>query len=149
MEAASLLAQRIGQLAEAGQLLWSRYQDVGPGRVAAGYYEAVQTAAQQLDEALPANDAPHWLAKVTDQPSVWLDELRDCAARLADLARRCACTPQGLSFVTGEAGLLPRRDQHEAFEGALRELRERAAGLKAGGDPEEDGCQDGSWPTCE
>ena len=119
MEAASRLAERIDQLAEAGQSLWARYQVVGPGKVDAAYFDAVQAAAEQLEAVLIETEPPHGL-----------QDLHDCSARLRDLSRRCACMPQGLSFITGEAGLIPRRDQHEAMEQALRELRQAAVSLR-------------------
>ena len=53
------------------------------------------------------------------------------------LARRLlqAASEDGLRIdgLSGEAGLIPRRDQHEALERALRTLRERAKELGGAG----------------
>lgn len=47
------------------------------------------------------------------------------AAKTAyELAKRCVERTEGLNFVTGEAGLIPRRDLIERFEKAINVLRE-------------------------
>ena len=105
MDAASRLAQRIAALAAAGESLWAHYQAVGPGQVDLTYYEALQAAARQLDDALPAGDTSSWLEQITAEPRVWLQDLRDGAARLQDLARRCACTPRRPIPGSGGSGI--------------------------------------------
>ena len=119
MDSVSLLANRIRRFCEAAESLWTLYQVQGPGRVDAACFEPLQKAADQLDAAIEKTTSPAWLAQLTREPAAWMRELQDRVSRLCELSRRCACTPQGLSFVTGEAGLLPRKDQHEAFEQSL------------------------------
>jgi len=85
--------------------VWQTYQEAGPGNVNAELFEPVAAATPAaLEEA-----GPH-------------EALTAAINTAVDLTRRCATQSQGLCFVTGEAGLLPRRDQHEALEAALSEI---------------------------
>lgn len=84
--------------------LWLEYQERGPGNVSGARWDAVQQAKVTLVS--------------THLPS----KLEDVIARSHDLARKCAEDPQGLSFVTGEGGLVPRKDLHDAFASVLGEL---------------------------
>ena len=94
--------------------VWHAYREAGPGRVDQALHEPVGAACDALEPALAREPAA----------------VREAVAVARDLAERCACTSLGLSFVSGEAGLIPRRDQHEALESALLTLRERAAQLE-------------------
>jgi hypothetical protein len=122
----SELAQSINRLCESAESLWKDYQIQGPGRIDAVSFDHVQAAAEELETALGRTTLPERLADIVNEPAAWIRELQDCVSLLCELSRRCACTPQGLSFITGEAGLLPRRDQHEAFEQTLIRLRREA-----------------------
>ena len=52
------------------------------------------------------------------------DHLWDAEAiqKVMELARRCAERPEGLSFVTAEAGLIPRHAEHREFEQSLIQI---------------------------
>ena len=92
---------------EQATALWNGYLEVGPGKLDPASDTRLQALARellesgQLDE--PATQAVH---------------------AIVDLSARCARSPQGLSFISGEAGLIPRREQHRAFEQALEKARE-------------------------
>ncbi len=87
--------------------IWQSYQDAGPGNLD-------QNLLAPLEEATPGA----------------LDAARDNAELTAaintavDLAERCVKHSQGLCFVTGEAGLLPRKDLHEKMETALSVIQQ-------------------------
>jgi len=82
--------------------VWQTYQEAGPGNVDAALFQPIAATAPAALQAASGN-APLTAAINT----------------AVDLTRRCATQSQGLCFVTGEAGLLPRRDQHEKLEAAL------------------------------
>jgi hypothetical protein len=88
--------------------LWVAYQRQGPGRLAAEELEPVERSFACLDLA-------SW------------PQLATTLQQLQTLARRCVLRPEGLSFVTGEAGLLPRQDLHSAFDKSLARLRDELA----------------------
>lgn len=73
-------------------------------------FEPVETAYLEIDRLLGE--------------SADVGELREAVAEVYDLAQRCACRVEGLCFVTGEAGLIPRRDKEAAFVEYLAWLRE-------------------------
>lgn len=98
------------RLVQAAEIVWAEYQKVGPSKVGAKLYDAVATAADEIEQS------SHQFGNKTTEN----------VKQLRDLCYRCACTPMGLCFVTGEAGLIPRKDQHEAFECALKELSDWA-----------------------
>ena len=51
------------------------------------------------------------------------DELRLAIDDIVGLAEKCVLDPQGLCFLSGEAGLVPRQDLHTKFENALDTIR--------------------------
>lgn len=91
----------------AAKKLWERYLRVGPGAVEAFYLSQVESAAAAWFEA---------------DDTVATGDLASDVRILLDLARRCVDTPNGLCFVSGEAGLVPRRDQHAQYERCLNNL---------------------------
>ena len=97
--------------------VWKTYQQQGPGQLSAEELEPVEQAFAELEfESLP-------------------EGLVACVQQLHTLAQRSVLRPEGLSFVTGEAGLLPRKDLHAAFDeslGWLRGFLQRAANGKRG-----------------
>ncbi len=113
------LAARLTRFVASVEAVWDAYRDAGAGRVEAALYEPVAAAGEALESTLGA---------ATES-----DPILESVRVAKDLARRCACTSLGLSFISGEAGLIPRRDQHEALERALRTLRERAKELGGAG----------------
>ena len=89
---------------EAVTTLWNEYQRRGPGRMPAVFLEAVEAAWQQLEGEL----------------GDWPSTAAAAAETALELSRRCVRHSQGLCFVTGEAGLVPRQHLHQAFEEALK-----------------------------
>lgn len=98
--------------------VWDRYQDVGPGRVESALYERVESLRDQLIEGLSGCEG---LASAADLNR---ETLAVAVTTVADLANRCACRSEGLCFITGEAGLIPRRDLHDRYATALAELQD-------------------------
>lgn len=109
---------------DAAAAIWSSYQEVGPSRVDERLFDELKVAMPALSKTLDCQAA---MGEVTGQLSIDSDEpaqvIRETIESTRDLAKRCACTPMGLCFVTGEAGLIPRPDQHDAFEAGLKQLR--------------------------
>jgi hypothetical protein len=103
-------------------LVWERYETAGPGKVDSALFEPIEQLASRLntllDGSLPADVDRGLLSAAIQQAT--------------DLSRRCATLPQGLCFVSGEAGLVPRRDQIDAFAAARMTVRTIADRL--GGD---------------
>lgn len=87
--------------------VWAAYQTQGPGRLSAEELEPIENALAG------------WDADSASLP----DDLVACVQQLYSLAQRCVLRPEGLSFVTGEAGLLPRKDLHATFNESLAQLR--------------------------
>jgi hypothetical protein len=100
------LGKLLAELLTAATAVWDAYRDVGPGKVEASLFEPVEVASQEIDRLLDDST-----------------ELREAVAELYDLAQRCTCRSEGLCFITGEAGLIPRRDKEAAFEERLAWLR--------------------------
>lgn len=88
--------------------LWADYQRRGPGKLSARELDPVESCFARLD-------MDSW------------PQLASALQQLHALARRCVLPPEGLSFVTGEAGLLPRQDLHVAFDESLARLRDHLA----------------------
>ncbi len=102
-------------------VVWNAYQSCGPGSVERTLFDGVDAIAQSLNALL---DNDELFRDVSNLVNIDPDEWRANIERLRDLCYRCACTPQGLCFITGEAGLIPRKDQHETFERALHFIAE-------------------------
>ena len=100
------LDQLLAEFLSAANAVWDMYREVGPGKVEASLFEPVEKTHREIDRLLrdSTNDST---------------ELREAVAELYDLAQRCACRSEGLCFITGEAGLIPRRDKEAAFEEQL------------------------------
>ena len=93
-------------LYEAAAALWSEYQRLGPGKL---------RPRCSTPSKMPCGSFKASQCRLSTE--VW-----EAAERVLELSRRCALRPEGLCFVTGEAGLVPRHDLHRAFEDALTEL---------------------------
>ena len=89
--------------------LWHQYLDVGPGTL----------PADALDDLLATQAC---VLSATNHRTVARSEILDLVSELETLLRRCVERPEGLCFVTGEAGLIPRRDLHEQCEQLLLKL---------------------------
>lgn len=104
------------ELSVAAETIWSRYVERGPGNLAADDFtsfaasvEAIEAELERLPDSWPSAD--------------WRAEFDTVKAELNDLLRRCVYRSEGLCFVTGEAGLIPRRDLTVRCETALQSLR--------------------------
>ncbi len=106
------ILDHLKQLAGAAQKVWAAYQNVGPSRVEKNLYDDVGSAANAIKKLLTDSKLSECLNR---HLNVEESEIRDAVEMLRDLCYRCACTPMGLCFVAGEAGLIPRKDQHDAF----------------------------------
>ena len=112
---------RLNEFVAGVAAIWGDYQARGPGRVDAALYERLEPALQELLRLVDGN-----LAAIDDRR----DGLRDAIRQAGDYAHRCACTPQGLCFITGEAGLIPRQDQIAAMARALTQLADEVRRLE-------------------
>jgi hypothetical protein len=91
--------------------LWKSYQDVGPGQVNPSLWTEIPELTAHIERELIDGDT----------------RILQAVRQVSDLSERCACRSEGLCFITGEAGLIPRRDLLELMESSLRILREQAA----------------------
>jgi hypothetical protein len=104
--------------------VWTTYQDVGPGRVDAALFDGGEQLASQIGGLLADE------AAATDLPAeVDGEELRTAVLKVADLATRCATRSEGLCFITGEAGLVPRRDWHAEMDEGLAAIDQAVTAL--------------------
>lgn len=103
--ASSSEVDALRSLLNAAQAVWYTYRESGPGRVDASLYEDVESA----------------VARVKQVGDSRIDD--GLIETLRDLCHRCCLRSEGLCFITGEAGLIPRKDLHERFERSLEELR--------------------------
>ena len=96
------------RLHETAECLWQCYLSRGPGK----------TPSSLLDDYLAAQaDAVNSLVA-----SRHCDELKEIYSELEKLLRRCVERSEGLCFVTGEAGLIPRKDLHERCDDLIMRL---------------------------
>ncbi len=87
--------------------IWQQYQVRGPGNLDKELWKGVT----ELQEVL--------LQSQTEP------EFEQAVNQLASLAERCVLRPEGLNFVTGESGLLPRKEWHGAMKQGLNLLRQQ------------------------
>ena len=106
-------ATLLGDFSDGIDRLWEQYDACGPGEVDSGLLEPIETLAGQLTGLLAGP-----LPAAVDRAA-----LASAISQATDLARRCATLPQGLCFVSGEAGLVPRTDQINAFATARAMVR--------------------------
>jgi len=128
MQTGSRLAARIDEFVEHAETLWRDYLRLGPGKLEPGNSTGVFSAAAEIGYTIRDPDVARWLEQLHRGKEL-RDELQTQVEQLTRLARACVSTPQGLSFITGEAGLMPRKDQHEAFASGLAKLHAMAARL--------------------
>ena len=104
--------------------IWDRYQTSGPGQVDAELYAAVGRSAERLLALLAERDdnQPAGQDAIAESDR---EQLLTAVTTASRLAKRCACEAAGLCFVTGEAGLISRRDLIDEFLQSLQ-IIERA-----------------------
>ena len=112
----SVLSKEIHELVQQAETLWKRYLELGPGKLRKEEFDPLDVAIQRVNQNLSTQ------AQSID----CMDELRGAIDDLADLLRRCVERTEGLSFVTGEAGLIPRKDLHQRCDAAICTLRDFA-----------------------
>ncbi len=137
VDSACQLLEPLAEFTRQAGRIWTAYQVSGPGGVERESFDGVDASASELRRLLGNAELIGAVGQLTgNDPERWLHELADAVGRAHDLSYRCACTSLGLCFITGEAGLLPRRDQHESFQQALGILRDRFKELKLLCDPQ-------------
>lgn len=119
-------AALLSELHDRASRIWRLYLENGPGRVPDVLYDNVDSAARLLNVQLGIDP----LRRMIDQMDLDVSQLERTIGDTVEFARRCAATPIGLSFISGEAGLIPRRDQHLAFEASLEQLEHRVKLLR-------------------
>ena len=103
-------------LLECLERIWDEYCRRGPGQVESSLFDGVNQLAHRFDE--------QYIQFASSNPRDALsDDPRPIVVELCRLARRCACTSEGLYFVTGEAGLIRRKDQEQAYAEGLSRIR--------------------------
>lgn len=89
----------------AAQELWNKYLESGPGSLTK---DALVEFENAKHSALSRPGLNSKVLEVIDQ--------------LDPLLRRCVERPEGLCFVTGEAGLIPNRKLHKECEQLISQL---------------------------
>jgi|GEM_PF-2038651 hypothetical protein len=117
MKEQTRLADSLREFHTLAERVWTSYRDVGPGRVDAALFDGGEAAAARVLESLGDEDISATLTA---------ERLRAAVEKACDLATRCATRPEGLCFITGEAGLVPRRDWHTAMDESLAVIGEAA-----------------------
>lgn len=114
----SALHTSVKELAQTANQFWQEYLRVGPGVLNS---DALQPFTEKLAKATELAAADQ-----TSLPEDWQIRFEKIIGDLEPLLRRCAERTEGLSFVTGEAGLIPRKDQHALCETSIAMIRELA-----------------------
>ena len=110
----SSLSNTLLQLSNEAESLWNKYLELGPGKLPKDGFEPIGSLLGELRRRLSGLDEPR---------KGWSEDFESASNDL-HLLRRCVERAEGLSFVTGEAGLIPRRDLHERCEAAIHSLRD-------------------------
>jgi hypothetical protein len=96
----------LNRFIDRAQTIWQQYLEFGPGQLDAATYPPLAEAGDAL---------------LTQIESV--GEASVAIRKIMQLAQVCACSANGLCFISGEAGLIPRLDQPARFEQALELLK--------------------------
>ncbi len=137
-ESIQLLVQCLADFLEFTETLWAEYQALGPGNLRQDLFAGIEARSRSIHDSLQSAEHRRTVSKLLD--AIRGDEVvgDDAAKHLLssievarELAYRCACTETGLSFVTGEAGLIPRKDQHAAMDRAIETLHQQFGLLNA------------------
>jgi hypothetical protein len=114
------LADCLHELAIEAEYVWTAYRESGPGSLDSSLLEPVEIAYRKVEAHLTRSVTA---AESADMPSR-RPQIAEAVATVYDLACRCVQRPEGLCFVSGEAGLIPRQDLHSKFEQSLRLIRD-------------------------
>lgn len=124
------MSNPIQELQRVGLTLWAAYGEHGPGNVPEHLFDRFQRAARVARQFLEDYDER---SEIAASSSVWYEQLSAAIDELGELLVQACQRPEGLNFVTGEAGLIPRRDKYERVETLLQTL-ERMSDLPAEND---------------
>lgn len=129
------LAAQLKNFVECGTRVWNAYQADGPGRVDETLFDPIEAPSGEIARLLKDPRILHAVRRLSgDDTDEWIDELCVAVERVYDLTYRCAKRPEGLCFITGEAGLIPRRDWHAAMEDSLRLISEQSVAIEFAGE---------------
>jgi hypothetical protein len=104
--------QDFREFLECASKLWSDYLSRGPGKLEIGELEPLDKASERCWVALQALRQQHISPRE-------LKELTTAIKTVQELLHQAVERSEGLCFVTGEAGLIPRKDLHERLDKAL------------------------------
>ncbi len=92
--------------------IWNAYQQTGPGSLSEEWMIELRRSHKEVERYI-------------QQESARFDheKLNEICRVLFLLCERCITRTEGLCFVSGEAGLVPRQDLHEQFVGSLEDLK--------------------------
>ena len=90
---------------------WRTWLSGGPGSLDAKSFEPVAATAEGLVDLLQQSETTPDCA-----------DAEHAVREICELAERGACRLEGLCFITGEAGLIPRKQDHQSYETALKQL---------------------------
>jgi hypothetical protein len=121
------IAELIESFATCCAEIWESYQNLGVGRLTAGLFGDPTLLSQRLLQTLgnlnSLTDTCEPLRCIAQEVPSLLRSVERCR----DLSMRCKESPAGLCFVTGEAGLIPRRDLEDQLQQDLEFLAAKAA----------------------
>ena len=124
------LAVQLKNFVDRATVVWESYQADGPGRVDGALFDQIETPSGAIARLLKDPKILQAARQLSgDDTNEWIDEICVAIERVYDLTYRCAKRPEGLCFITGEAGLIPRRDWHVAMEDSLRLVSEQSAAI--------------------
>lgn len=103
-------AECLREFYQAALAVQSAYNAAGPGRVEQQLWPPVAAAQQSVSASLSDCD--------TDS-----SELLQTVEDVSNLCSRCVLRSEGLCFITGEAGLIPRQDLVDRFERQLQQIQ--------------------------
>ena len=108
------------ELIDAADAIWSQYNAEGPGSVQESRFFRFSEASCAVAEMLSQDEV------LKNIRAGWAEEYHAIITELDELLRRCVFRSEGLNFVTGEAGLVPRQDLIHRCEANLSSLRNLA-----------------------
>lgn len=100
------LRAALDRLSQCANEVWRLYQQQGAGNLSAELAAPLEEAFAAVEEHRSTIDAA----------------IMHAAETARDISLRCIQRSEGLNFVTGEAGMIPRRDLIEPFTAALERL---------------------------
>lgn len=110
-------------LASAATKFWQTYLELGPGNVQPEDLAEFLTLA---DHAKASFQKACFQTPTTLAPT--FPSTHEALLVLEKLFLRCVHNSNGLCFVTGEAGLIPRQDLHAQIESILKQLEALESG---------------------